>query len=162
MAKQVKKSKFSLKRKSDWQNDYEPAYENHFKCECKRSNLFFKINDYNHNAYFHIDKHDQTGKSSRFTLRLDEFYNVFASADKLVQCMNECCQAVKKKFGVVPGSNEEQIDYECIPKSQRTIEMEKSAEEQDAEEKLFQEFKRYKKEIQEAKEKSDNDTSSVE
>ena len=148
MEEMAKSSKFTVKRKNEnWRSDvYEPAYEKYFQSQCKKSNIFVKVNDYHLNVFVHIDKQDKNGKNSKISLRLDEFYNLFSAPDDLIECVNECVKELKKKYGVNPGSKEDEIEYQCIPKSQRTIEMEKSAAEQEEDDKLFEEFKKQRAE----------------
>ena len=148
-------AKFTVKRKNEnWRSDtYEPAYEKYFQSQCKKSNIFVKVNDYHLNVFVHIDKQDKNGKNSKISLRLDEFYNLFSSPDELIESVNECVKELKRKYGVTPGSKEDEIEYQCIPKSQRTIEMEKTAAEQEAEDKLFEEFKKQRAEKDKTKTK---------
>ncbi len=147
-------------------NDYEKVYEKNFECDCKRSTLQVQVSDYKFNSYLHVTKKDKRGTNiSQMTYRTDEIFQILDNADLFINAIKECDEAIVKEHGVPPGYNDKEITYETIPKSQRTMEMEKAREKREKDDILYQEFLKNKdkfiemKKKQELKEESDNNSS---
>ncbi len=122
-----------------------PVFKKHFQSPCKKSVVKIKICDYNYQSYFHLTRQDNHGgKSYTITLRPDELYNILDFKDMLIETMNSCDEAIWKNYGILPGTAEEEIQYETIPKSQRNMEREEVLNKNKEEEKLYQEFLKYK------------------
>ena len=68
--------------------------------------------------------------------------------------MEDCLKKITTFYGVLPGSQQEEITYENIPKSVRVMEMQKSATENLEEQKFIEEkLAEYRKEFQNRKRK---------
>ena len=134
----------------------EPVYLKNFKIENKNSTTFLKFNDYKCKGYVHLNKVNKVGKHTKITLTSEEFFNLFddANSKKFKGCMEDCLKKITTFYGVLPGSQQEEITYENIPKSVRVMEMQKSATENLEEQKFIEEkLAEYRKEFQNRKRK---------
>lgn len=134
----------------------DPVYSKHYKIENKNSQTFLKFNDYKCEGYVHLNKVSKTGKHTKMTLTSEEFFNLFddANSKKFKECMEECLKKIITHYGVLPGSQQEDITYENVPKSVRVMEMQKSANESLEEQKFIEEkIAEYRKEFHNRKRK---------
>ena len=117
----------------------DPVYTQHFKIENKGSTTYIKINDYMMDAYMHITKVNKRGFHKSIALNSEEMFNLFdvANSEKFRAGIEACIQKITTHYGVLPGTQKEEIEYETIPKSVRALEMQKNAEAEFKKQKFF-------------------------
>ena len=149
MKKNFARGQFNIEKSWNRVDGFSPIFKKHFQSPCKKSVIKIKISDYNYQTYLHLSRQDnQGGKFNTLTLRPDELYNILDFKDVLIDNMNQCDEAIWKTYGILPGTAEEEIQYETIPKSQRNMEREEVLNKNKEEEKLYQEFLKFKEQKQ--------------
>ena len=129
----------------------ESVFTQHFKIENKGTTTYIKVNDYKCDGYMHITKINKGGRPVKITFNSEEMFNLFDSGNskKFKSSMEGCLKKITSTFAVVPGSQQEEITYENIPKSVRVLEMQKTAEQSLEEKKaLAKKIAEYQKELE--------------
>ncbi len=104
-----------------------PVYE--YKGEINRPKyvITVKISDFKGKVYFHLKKiYRNSAKTNYMSLEEKDFYDLFDNRTLFAKNMSDCSEAIKENYGTVPLEDEEEIQFDSIPKSQRTKELEAS------------------------------------
>ena len=107
----------------------EPVFQQHFKIENRATTIFIRINDFKGDGYISFTKVSKSGKTVRISFNAEEMFNLFdlGNSKKFKEGMEKCLEKITNEFGILPGSQREDITYENIPKSVRALEMQKNA-----------------------------------
>jgi hypothetical protein len=112
---------------SGQQQQFQPScYEWNAELVRDRYVITITVSEFKGKVYIHVKKIYKNGKTNYLALELKDFYDLFDNRTYFAQKIEECVNEIKRCYGDVAMDDTPSRQFDSIPKSERTKELEAS------------------------------------